>query len=64
MRSHHVIAIAAVLVVGFAIKAVFFPSHPAEAEPQRLTSPSIDVLQMHVDYANMKNLPEQSIPMP
>jgi len=64
MRSHHVIAIAAVLVIGFGVKTLFFPNRPAEAEPQGLTSASMDVFQVHLDHPYAKDLPEQRIAEP
>ena len=60
VRSHHVIAIAVLLVAGFGVKVMFFSSQAARAE----ALPSVvrmDVLQMHLDYPNMKYLPVQDV---
>jgi hypothetical protein len=61
MRSHHVIAIAAVLVLGVGVKMFFFPNRPAEAQPQGLTNARMDIFQMHLDYPHAKDLPEQRV---
>ena len=57
MRSYHIVAIAVLLVVGWSVK-VLFSSPVAEAQLQATT---MDVLQMHRDYPNMKGLPVQAI---
>jgi hypothetical protein len=61
VHSHHMIAVAVVLVIGFAVKMLFFPNHPAEAESRVFTSGTMKVLQMHVDYPHAKDLPEQRV---
>jgi hypothetical protein len=61
MRSHYVIAIAVALVIGFGIKALLFSNPPAEAQSQAFTSAGLDVSQMHVDYPQAKDLPEQGV---
>lgn len=58
MRIHHVIAVVAVLVVGFGAKQFFFP--PVKAEADIGPSVSMNVLQMHHDI-NMQNLPVQKM---
>ena len=58
MRAHHVIAVVAVLVVGFGAKQFFFP--PMKAEADINPSISMKVLQMHQD-TNMQNLPVQKM---
>ena len=58
MRAHHVIAVVAVLVVGFGAKQFFFP--PMKAEADINPSISMNVLQMHQD-TNMQNLPVQKM---
>ena len=57
MRSYHIVAIAVLLVVGWSVK-VLFSSPVAEAQLQATT---MDVLQMHRDYPNMKDVPVQAI---
>ena len=58
MRAHHVIAVVAVLVVGFGAKQFFFP--PMKAEADINPSISMNVLQMH-QATNMQNLPVQKM---
>ena len=58
MRAHHVIAVVAVLVVGFGAKQFFFPPMKAEADVN--PSISMNILQMHQDK-NMQNLPVQKM---
>src|SRR5664280_825337 len=58
MRAYHVIAVVAVLVVGFGAKQFFFP--PMKAEADINPSISMKVLQMHQD-TNMQNLPVQKM---
>ena len=58
MRIHHVIAVAAVLVVCFGAKQFFFP--PVKAEANINPSVSMNVLQMHHDI-NMNNLAVQKM---
>jgi hypothetical protein len=58
MRTHHVIIVAAVLVIGFGAKQLFFP--PMKAEANIGPSVSMNVLQMHHD-TNMQNLPVQKM---
>jgi hypothetical protein len=55
MRAHHAIAIAAVLLVGFGLKLVFF-SAPAGADVASVKNVGVDVSQMH---RNIKNLPAE-----
>lgn len=58
MRKHHVIAVLAVLIIGFGAKQFFFP--PVKAEADISPSVSMNVLQMHHDI-NMQNLPVQKM---
>jgi hypothetical protein len=58
MRSHHIIAVAVVLVVGIGVK-VFFFGQTAEANREPPTHATMNVLKMHHDFPNMKNLPVQ-----
>jgi hypothetical protein len=61
MRSHHIIAIVAVLIVGFGIKMFYFSSPVAEAQ---LIAPTVDVLQMQGVHPNMKGLQEEDVQQP
>ena len=58
MRSHQIVAIAVVLVVGCAVKVFFFSAPVAEAKARAAT---LDILQMHRDYPAMKDLPAQDM---
>lgn len=58
MRIHHVIAVVAVLIVGFGAKQFFFP--PVKAKADIFPSVSMNVLQMHRD-TNMQNFPVQKV---
>jgi len=60
MRAHHVIAVAAVLVIGLGVKQYFFPPVRAEAEPHAVSSASVNVLQMH-RAINTKSFPMQKM---
>ena len=54
MRRNHVIALAAVILVGIGVKLFFFAAAPpAEAEAR----PSLDVSRTHID----KKLPVQKL---
>jgi len=57
MRSHHIVAIAVLLVVGWGVK-VLLSSPIAEAQREATT---MNILQMQSDYPNMKGLPVQDI---
>lgn len=61
MRPHHVVAVVAVILIGFGAKLFFFPTPAAEANIHAVPSASMNVLQMHVDYPNIKNLPVQNV---
>ena len=63
MRIHHLVAVAAVLVMGTAVKVFFFASPAAQAEIE-LSNNQLDILQMHRDYPNMKSLPVLEIKDP
>jgi hypothetical protein len=58
MRIHHVIAVVAVLIIGVGAKQFFSPARTAEAD---IRAVSVNVLQMHREYPNMKNLLVQDI---
>ena len=64
MRSYHVIAIVAVLLVGLGVKVLYFPSRAAEAEPRVRPEATMDILQMHFDHPHIKDLPEQRVEEP
>ena len=49
MRSHHIIAIAVVLVVGFGVARFFLSSPTAEANVDTLERFSMDVSKMHAN---------------
>jgi hypothetical protein len=61
MRAHHAIAVVAVVLIGFGVKLFFFPTRTAEADTPAVTNASMNVLQMHIDHPNMKNLPVQKL---
>ena len=57
MRSHHIIAVAAVIVVGVGVK-IFLFSPRAEASLEAPTNAKIEIIQMQHD---IKNLPVQKM---
>jgi hypothetical protein len=57
MRAHHAIAIAAVILVGFGLKLIFFSAPIAEADVGSVKSVSMDIFQIH---QNNKNLPVEN----
>ena len=59
MRTHHVLAIAAVILIGFGVKLFFFSAQPAEANIHAIQK--VSVPQMQIDYPNIKNLPVQKM---
>jgi len=64
MRTHHVIAIIAVILVGFGVKLFFFSAQTAEADLLSVTG-SLSVKSVSMDVSqisqNIKNLPEEKI---
>jgi molybdenum-dependent DNA-binding transcriptional regulator ModE len=60
MRTHHVIAVLAVLVIGLGAKQFLFPPNQAGADTNAFSSDSMNVLQMHGDI-DMKHLPQQKM---
>jgi hypothetical protein len=56
MRSYHVIAVVAVILVGVGVKLIFFAAPTAEADSLANKNKGVDVSQMH---RNVKNLPVQ-----
>jgi hypothetical protein len=59
VRAYHVIAVFAVLVIGLGAKQLFFPATDAQADMQ--ATRSVNVLQIHTDYPNIKTLPVQKV---
>jgi len=59
MRAVHVIAVVAVISIGFGVKLFFFSAPTTEADIHAVPSASMNVLQMHVDYPNI--LPVQKM---
>ncbi len=59
MRARHVIAALAVILVLFGMKVLFWPARTVGGDTLAAQGASMDVLQMHIDYPNMKNLPGQ-----
>ena len=59
MRTHHAIAVVAVLFIGIGAKWFFFSAPTAEADIHDVPSASMNVLQMHHDFPNMGNLTVQ-----
>jgi hypothetical protein len=60
IRTHHVLAVVAVLVIGLGAKQYFFPPMEAQANLHAVPSASMNVLQMHRDI-NVKTLPVQKV---
>ncbi len=56
MRVHHVIAVVAILVIGFGTKEFLFPPMKADANISAVPSASLNVLQMQRDM-DTKSLP-------
>jgi hypothetical protein len=59
MRAHHVVAILAVLIVGWGTKQFLFSAPQAQANLS--ASESASPIQMHVGYPNMDRLPVQKL---
>jgi hypothetical protein len=57
LRAHHVIAVAAILLISFGAKMFFLSAPTAEAEMP--PSASMNILQMQIDHPN--NLPAQQM---
>jgi hypothetical protein len=60
MRVRHIVAIAAIVVIGFGVK-VLVSSTRAQANLDTPKSVSMNVLQMQRDHPNMKNIPVQKL---
>jgi hypothetical protein len=58
MRADHVVAVVAVILVGFGVKLIFFTAPTAEADPLSIKSVGVDVSQLH---RNVKDLPVQKL---
>jgi hypothetical protein len=57
MRLHYAITVVAVILIGFGVKVFFFPAPIAEADLHAVKNGSMNVLQMHIDHPNVKDLP-------
>ncbi len=53
MRIHRVIAVVAVVLVGFGVKVIFFSTPPAEADLLSVKIINMDVSQMHQNIGNL-----------
>ena len=60
LRTHRVIAIAAILIISFGVKMFFLSAPTAEATTHAVPSASVNVLQMHRDV-DTKSLPVQKM---
>ena len=58
MRTHHVIAVVAVLIIGLGAKLYLFP--PKKAEADAIPTATTNVLQLQTDI-NMRQLPQQKM---
>jgi len=58
MRAHHIVAVVAVLVIGFGAKLYLFPPNHAKADI--FPTGTMNVLQMHTEI-DMKELPQQKM---
>jgi hypothetical protein len=58
MRAQHVIAVAAVILVGFGLKLTFLSAPVAEADVGSVKSVTIDISQAH---QNFRNLPVEKV---
>jgi hypothetical protein len=56
MRTNHVIAVAAILIVGLGVKKFWVPPTQVEADMHAMQSASMNIAQMHSDL-NPKTLP-------
>ncbi len=57
MRARHVAAALAVILVLFGGKVLFWPALTVGGDTVAAQGASIDVIQMHIDYPNINNLP-------
>ena len=58
MRAYHVLAVVAVMLIGFGVKLTFFNAQAGEANSASIESVSMDISQIH---RNAKNVPVQTI---
>ena len=56
MRVHYAIAVVAVILIGFGVK-LFFRVPAVEAGTPIGANASMNILQIHRDHPNIKNLP-------
>ena len=56
MRTHHAIAVVAIILIGLGLKLTLFSAPPADADTRAVESLYIDVSQLQ---QNIKDLPEQ-----
>jgi hypothetical protein len=56
MRVHYAIAVVAVILIGFGVK-LLFRAPAVEAGTPTGANASMNILQMHRDHPNIKNLP-------
>jgi hypothetical protein len=56
VRLHYAIAVVAVILIGFGV-TLFFRTPAGEAGIHRDAYASMNILQMHRDHPNIKNLP-------
>jgi hypothetical protein len=61
MRAHHAIAVVAIILIGLGVKLFFFPAPAAEADTSDVLRPNMNVIQMHKNHPNMKNVPVQKM---
>jgi hypothetical protein len=57
VRLLHAIAVVAVILIGSGVKLLFFSAPAAEADMHGVKNGSMNVLQLHIDYPYIKNLP-------
>jgi hypothetical protein len=57
MRSHHAIAVVAVLLIGVGVRPFLFSAPAAEAGINVGKNDTMNVLQMDIDYPSINNLP-------
>jgi hypothetical protein len=61
MRPHHVVAVVAVILIGFGVKLFLFSTPTVEADIHVVPSASMNALQLNIDHPNIKNLPEEKM---
>jgi hypothetical protein len=57
MRLRYAIAVVAVILIGFGLRLFFFVAPAAEADIFAVKNGSMNILQLHIDHPNIKNLP-------